>query len=99
MVEILVNTSIVGDQQASAIAGFRGTQYVVVWQDSGDATIKGQMFAVNGNKTSSEFVVNLPGAPNTSAAAAIHKVLRNRMLMVFPLDLIWVDKLLASSLV
>ena len=66
MDEILVNTSIVGDQQASAIAGFRGTQYVVVWEDSGDATIKGQMFGANGNKTSSEFVVNLPGEPNTS---------------------------------
>ena len=66
MDEILVNTSIVGDQQASAIAGFRGTQYVVVWEDNGDAKIKGQMFAVNGNKTSSEFVVNLPGEPGTS---------------------------------
>jgi hypothetical protein len=66
MDEILVNTSIVGDQQASAITGFRGTQFVVVWEDSGDATIKGQMFAVNGNKSSSEFVVNLPGEPGTS---------------------------------
>ena len=66
MDEILVNTSIAGDQQASAIAGFRGTQYVVVWEDNGDAKIKGQMFAVNGNKTSSEFVVNLPGEPGTS---------------------------------
>jgi len=66
MDEVLVNTSIAGDQQASAIAGFRGTQYVVVWEDNGDATIKGQMFGTNGNKTSSEFVVNLPGEPNTS---------------------------------
>ncbi len=66
MDEILVNTSIAGDQQASAIAGFRGTQFVTVWEDNGDATIKGQMFGTNGNKTSSEFVVNLPGEPNTS---------------------------------
>ena len=66
MDEILVNTSIVGDQHASAVAGFRGTQFVVVWEDSGDANIKGQMFAVNGNKTSGELVVNLPGEPNTS---------------------------------
>ena len=55
-----------GDQQASAIAGFRGTQFVVVWEDNGDAKIKGQMFGVNGNKTGSEFVVNLPGEPGTS---------------------------------
>jgi hypothetical protein len=41
MDEILVNTSIVGDQSASAIAGFRGTQFIVVWEDSGDGTIKG----------------------------------------------------------
>ena len=66
MDEILVNTSILGDQQASAIAGFRGTQYVVVWEDSGDAKIKGQMFGVNGSKSSSEFVVNMPGEPGTS---------------------------------
>jgi hypothetical protein len=66
MDEILVNTSIVGDQSASAIAGFRGTQFVVVWEDSGDRTIKGQMFGANGSKSSSEFVVNLPGEPNTS---------------------------------
>ena len=66
MDEILVNTSIVGDQQAPAVAGFRGTQFVVVWEDGGDAKIKGQMFGVAGNKTGSEFVVNLSGEPNTS---------------------------------
>ena len=66
MDEILVNTSIVGDQQGSTIAGFRGTQFVVVWEDNGDGTIKGQMFGASGNKSSSEFVVNLPGEPNTS---------------------------------
>jgi hypothetical protein len=66
MDEILVNTSIAGDQQASAVAGFRGTQYVVVWEDGGDAKIKGQMFGVNGLKSGSEFVVNLPGEPGTS---------------------------------
>ena len=65
MDEILVNTSIVGDQQGSTIAGFRGTQFVAVWEDNGDGTIKGQMFGANGSKSSSEFVVNLPGA-NTS---------------------------------
>jgi len=65
MDEILVNTSIVGDQQGSTIAGFRGTQFVAVWEDNGDGTIKGQMFGADGSKSSSEFVVNLPGA-NTS---------------------------------
>jgi hypothetical protein len=66
MDEILVNTSLVGDQQAPAVAGFRGTQFVVVWEDGGDAKIKGQMFGVTGNKSGSEFVVNLSGEPNTS---------------------------------
>jgi hypothetical protein len=66
MDEILVNTSLVGDQQAPAVAGFRGTQFVVVWEDGGDAKIKGQMFGVTGGKSGSEFVVNLSGEPNTS---------------------------------
>ena len=70
MDEILVNTSIVGDQQGSAVAGFRGTQFVAVWEDNGDGKIKGQMFGVNGSKSGSEFVVNLPGEPNTSRQAA-----------------------------
>ena len=69
MDEILVNTSIVGDQQGSTIAGFRGTQFVAVWEDNGDGTIKGQMFGANGSKSSSEFVVNLPGSKHEPEAA------------------------------
>ena len=66
MDEVLVNTSIAGDQQGSAIAGFRGTQFVAVWEDNGDAHDQGADVRRERDKTSSEFVVNLPGEPNTS---------------------------------
>ena len=61
MDEILINTSTVGNQEQPAIAGFRGTQFVAVWEDREDGNIKGQMLSPGGNKTSGEFVVNFPG--------------------------------------
>ncbi len=67
MSEILVNTTTIGLQHQPAVAGFRGTHFFVVWADSSDATIKGQIFQANGNKSGSEFVVNesAPAATNT----------------------------------
>ena len=61
MDEILINTSTVGNQEQPAIAAFRGTQFVAVWEDREDGNIKGQMLSPSGNKTSGEFVVNFPG--------------------------------------
>jgi hypothetical protein len=65
MDEFLVNTSTSGNQGQPAIAGFRGTQFVVVWEDSGSGNIRGQMFGVNGARSGSEFLVNFPGEPGT----------------------------------
>ena len=63
MDEVLVSTSTAGDQGQPSVAGFRGTQFVVVWEDRNDGTIKGQMFGVNGSKSSGEFLVNIPTEP------------------------------------
>jgi hypothetical protein len=65
MDEILINTSTSGDQGQPAIAGFRGTQFVVVWEDRGSGNIRGQTFGVNGSKSGSEFLVNFPAEPGT----------------------------------
>jgi hypothetical protein len=65
MDEFLINTSTSGNQGQSSVAGFRGTQFVVVWEDSGSGNIRGQMLGVNGAKSSSEFLVNFPGEPGT----------------------------------
>jgi hypothetical protein len=65
MDEFLINTSTSGNQGQPSVAGFRGTQFVVVWEDSGSGNIRGQMLGVNGAKTGSEFLVNFPGEPGT----------------------------------
>src|SRR5262245_27440565 len=65
MDEILINTSTVGNQGQPAVAGFRGTQFVVVWEDGGSVDIRGQMLGVNGVASGPEFLVNFPGVPGT----------------------------------
>jgi hypothetical protein len=55
-----------GHQGQPAVAGFRGTQFVVVCGKIAAAAIsRGQMLGVNGAKTGSEFLVNFPGEPGT----------------------------------
>src|SRR3954463_13725251 len=56
MDEILITPSTVANQPA--IAGFRGTQFVAVWEDGRDGSIKGHMLSAAGKKTSDEFRVN-----------------------------------------
>jgi hypothetical protein len=65
MDEILINTSTTGDQDQPGVAGFRGTQFVVVWADRGTQDIKGRLLGVNGVPSSGEFVVNFPQTPGT----------------------------------
>jgi hypothetical protein len=65
MDEILVNTNTTGDQNQPGVAGFRGTQFVVVWADLATGDIKGQMLGVNGVKSGAEFKVNFPAKPGT----------------------------------
>jgi hypothetical protein len=61
--EVLVNTTAAGDQGQPSVCGLQGNQFVVVWEDRGDGTIKGQMFGVTGVRSSGEFLVNLPTPP------------------------------------
>lgn len=65
MDEFAVNSTTAGSQDQPSVAGFRGTQFVGVWEDSATGTIKGRFFGVNGAATSDEFTVNLPGAAGT----------------------------------
>jgi len=65
MDEILINKTTTGDQEQPGVAGFRGTQVVVVWADRASADIKGRLFGVNGVPSGSEFTVNLPQKPGT----------------------------------
>jgi hypothetical protein len=65
MDEILINKTTAGDQDQPGVAGFRGTQVVIVWVDRGTADIKGRLFGVNGVASSNEFAVNFPGVPGT----------------------------------
>lgn len=63
MDEVLINTTTAGNQGQPAVCGLQGTQFVVVWEDRGDNTIKGRMFGTSGAPSSNEFLVNLPTPP------------------------------------
>jgi len=65
MDEFLINKTTTGDQNQPGVAGFRGTQVVVVWADRGSGNITGRLFGVNGVPSGSEFAVNFPGVPDT----------------------------------
>lgn len=63
MDEFLINTTTAGDQTQPSVCGLQGTQFVVVWEDHSDDTIKGQLLGASGVKSSPEFLVNLPTPP------------------------------------
>ena len=63
MDEVLINTTTAGDQGQPGVCGLQGTQFVVAWEDRSDNTIKGQMFATGGTKSSNEILINLPTPP------------------------------------
>src|SRR3954447_5210669 len=65
MDEISVNTTTAGNQDQPAVAGFRGTQFAVVWADHGTRNIRGRMLGVNAAPSGDEFIVNFPQAPGT----------------------------------
>ena len=65
MDEISINTDTAGVQHQPAVAGFRGTQFAVVWADHASGDIKGRMIGVNGVPTGNAFPVNYPGTPGT----------------------------------
>jgi hypothetical protein len=63
MDEVLINTTTAGDQGQPAVCGLQGTQFVVVWEDRSDNTIKGQMFGTSGVRSSGEILINLATPP------------------------------------
>src|SRR3954468_13664300 len=65
MDEISINTTTAGNQDQPALAGFRGTQFAVVWADHGTGNIRGRMLGVNAAPSGDEFIVNFPQAPGT----------------------------------
>lgn len=60
MVDFLINTTTTGLQHQPSAAAFRGTHCLVVWADSSDAAIKGQIFQANGTRSGGELTVNAP---------------------------------------
>ncbi len=65
MDEISINTDTAGVQHQPWVAGFRGTQFAVVWADHASGDIKGRMIGANGVPSGSAFPVNYPGTPGT----------------------------------
>ena len=65
MDEFLLNQTTAGNQSQPSVVGFRGTQFVAVWEDHSGETIKGRLFGVNGAPSDAEFLVNIPGKPGT----------------------------------
>jgi hypothetical protein len=63
MDEVLINTTTAGNQGQPSVCGLQGTQFVVVWEDRGDDTIKAQMFGASGVRSSNEILINLPTPP------------------------------------
>jgi len=63
MDEVLINTTTAGDQGQPSVCGLQGTQFVVVWEDRSDNTIKGQMFGTSGVRSSGEILINLATPP------------------------------------
>ena len=65
MDEITINTTVAANQDQPSVAGFRGTQFAVVWADHGSGNIKGRMIGTGGAPAGDEFTVNFPGTPGT----------------------------------
>jgi hypothetical protein len=65
MDEFLLNQTTAGNQSQPSVAGFRGTQFVAVWEDHSGDTIKGRLLGVNGAPSDNEFIVNFPMPPGT----------------------------------
>ncbi len=55
--EILVNTSIAGDQEHPAVAALADGGFIVAWSDAGAGLIRGQRFTAAGVPDGSEFTI------------------------------------------
>ena len=66
--ETLINVTTAGDQDQPGVAGFRGTQFVVVWLDRDSQNIRGRFIGTNGAAAGGEFAINFPGTVGTKRA-------------------------------
>lgn len=60
MDEMLVNTTTQGLQFQPAIASLRGTHFYVAWSDTSSASIRGQVFRVDGARSGDELDISGP---------------------------------------
>lgn len=56
--ELLFNTTIQEDQCFPSVTSLPNDDFVVIWQDSSQSDIRGQVFTSTGNKSGNEFLVN-----------------------------------------
>ena len=63
MDDFLINTTTAGPQHQPGVCGLQGTQFVVVWEDRSDNTIKGKLFGTDGVASSNEMLINFPTPP------------------------------------
>ncbi|MGW4169716.1 hypothetical protein ACWEGX_22705 [Streptomyces chartreusis] len=58
MADFLVNTTKAGDQFQPAVDALLGSQFLALWADESDFTVKGQFLGLQGNKLGDEFAVS-----------------------------------------
>jgi hypothetical protein len=58
MADFLVNTTKSGEQTQPAATSVLGSEYLALWSDENDFTIKGQFLGLQGNKLGDEFAVS-----------------------------------------
>lgn len=58
MADFLVNTTKAGDQTQPTVTSLFGSEYMTVWSDEHDFTIKGQFLGLQGNKLGDEFTIS-----------------------------------------
>lgn len=63
MDDFLINTTTAGPQGQPGVCGLQGTQFVAVWEDLSDNTIKGKLFGTNGVASSGEMLINVSTPP------------------------------------
>ncbi|MDD3329415.1 MAG: PKD domain-containing protein, partial [Zoogloea sp.] len=62
--EFQINTNTVGNQYNPTVATLAGGEFVVVWSDESDASVRGQRYTAGGVAVGGEFVVNTPDFPS-----------------------------------
>ena len=62
--EFQVNTNFAGNQYNPTVATLANGDFVVVWSDESDASVRGQRYTAGGAVVGGEFVINTPDFPS-----------------------------------